>query len=68
MVGETSLLATDFGESEALAAEFLRHIDRQIAGFPELFEVLGEEPVVAIIGSGATRDSLERVGGEVIRP
>ena len=49
VIGEPALLAAHLGEVQAAAAQFLRHRHRQIAGAPQVVEVLLEEAVLAVV-------------------
>lgn len=55
VVGETALLAADLGERHAEATQLFRHCHEQVARLTQLFEVLVEEPVFAVIDGGALR-------------
>ena len=63
MIAEPALLATNFGEIESGPAQFFRHGHRQIADFPQILEILVEEPVFAVV----TATSLRELAQQLIR-
>jgi hypothetical protein len=60
-VSEPALFTAHLRQRHAVPAELLGNGDLEIAGGPELFEVLTEESVLSIVGRGpfaATADDL----------
>jgi hypothetical protein len=60
-ISEPALLAADVGERVPQSAELARDGHRQIARFPQLGEVLVEEPVFAIVARGALLEPLQHL-------
>jgi len=64
VVGEASLALADVGQRQALSAELLGDVHREIAGLPQILEVLLEEAIVPIVGPDTLRESLQKVVGQ----
>jgi len=64
VVGEAPLLAADLGEIKAAPAEFFRHRHRQIAGAPEILEILVKEAVLAIVSAAPLGKPVQQLVGQ----
>jgi hypothetical protein len=46
--------------TETLAAELVRHAHRQIAGLPQILEILVKEPVLAVVPGASLRELVQQ--------
>ena len=70
VVAKAPLLAHDFGQRAARAAELRRHRQQQVARLAQLLEVLGEKPVLASYcgARAANRASISSVNSVALTP
>src|SRR5215471_2545913 len=64
IISETALLAADFGKIETGTPQFFRDGHRQIAGIPQILEILVEEPVLAVVTAASLGELAQRLVGQ----